>query len=568
MKTLEIKPDQVTPVPLSALSPDPEQPRKNYAEGPLQELADDIAAREVQEPIKIRQGDEGQLFIVKGERRFRASQLALKTTIPCLLEHDNEEDPAPGLSRLLGQVKENHLREGLNPIEWALFLKKLRDEHGIKIANMEDFLKKNAIHNMSRSYISNLIRLVELPDWAQQLIVDGTFTAAHGKYLLMAKFSDEAMAQVKRELEESGDLSECTTEDVHSAVFDAIADTQQDLSGANFNTDEVCKKCANKKTIKSPFSSYELDFCLNVECYKENQLKAADQATKERRSDKNETANEPVRQPPTKVKANKQGVVDVDKYPETYVEDDYVLLEEATFDKTGCQDCKHNKKACGREIDFHLFLEEGTREVKNVCFDVACFQEKTEAHDAEDRRIRPFVRHVATRLRNYIITTHVAIDTTLQLNLLSFMALEYPINKIFRGEERIVDDNDRDSDEDIVEQVQIKNITDVLTRGTMGHLAQIARHCVLEMGRGSLGLLAKFLDVKVEQIIKTDKDLLELFDKQTLISLVPEKHQNSAALEKAIKGEKEDLYPFFNDDSLSGENIPEDIRLAFSRIVD
>jgi len=571
MSKLEIKVNQVTEVPLGMLIPDPDQPRQSYAETPLQELADDIKLRNVREPIKIRLGEENKLIIVKGERRFRASQLALKTTIPCLLESDDSKDETPELTRQLGQVKENHLREPLNPMEWASFLKKLRDDHKIKVADMEVFLKNNAIHNMSRSYISNLIRLVDLPEWAQKLISEGKLTAAHGKHILTAKISDEAMEEVKAAIDniiKEGELETFTVSDLEDEVVSAFRTTAIELNGSKFNVDTVCNKCTKKKKFATNWGGW--NFCLDEECYKSNQAKVAEQKTSERRTDKTAQPEEEKRKPVTKAKANKKGIVELDKHKDIDGDDDIRLIENAEFNTDACAKCKNNKQASGSELDYLLGEDEGSKVVKQVCFDVACYEDKWFLEEEEQEKIAPFVKYLSTALRNHIAVRHLPNNEELQLNLLGFMAMGWPIELRGVSDGFVSDDEMRVAHENISEDLKMTNLKAVLEKDAMNGIVVIARDGVMRMGLQSLAMLAQHLKVGFEDFFKMDKKLLELFTKEELIAWGELKNKdiaNSAAWSKAIKGEADDLYPFFKDSDLTGEDIPRSITLAWKKFI-
>lgn len=565
MSKLQINPGQVTDVPLSVLMPDPDQPRKNYDEAPLQELADDIKLRNVREPIKIRLDESGKLIIVKGERRFRASQLALKTTIPCLLEPDEDNDENIELTRSLGQVKENHLREPLNPMEWATFLKKLRDKHGIKVSDMETFLKENAIHNMSRSYVSNLIRLVDLPEWAQDLISSGTLTAAHGKHLLAAKTSEAVMDEMKNLLDKE-DLSTFTTSDMESMVIEAYREVTTVLNHSSFNHEEECKKCPKKKKFKMNWGG-EVLFCLDDECYNQKQAKAAEQKTSERKTDKAAEDEAEERKPPTISKVNKKGFVDLDKHENIDCDDDMRLIEDADFNTSACESCKYNKKACGNDLDFLLGNDDGTNEIKQVCFDVECYEDKEEEHYSEQKLIAPYVSYISNCLRTHILANHFINNDELQLNILGYMALEFPYYRT--GNNGLIQGCDiaRSSNDDLPVILDMSNLGDILAKGIMTGVTVIARNGIEVMGEKSLAMLARHLDIKLEDILKVDKSLLELFTKEQLMTigeLANKDTTHGAAWETAIKGKSNDLHPFFKEDDFSGDNIPSIILKAWN----
>ncbi len=195
---IDMHPGVVTELPLDIVDLDPDQPRKDFDEAFIQELAADIGARGVLQPITVRPnpGAPGRYIILFGENRYRASLAAGKATIPALLDDDANDDP---LARMMAQVKENHLRRDLNPIEWANVLRRLRSEHGQKsVTDVVETLKRHGIE-MSRPHVSNIMRLAELPEWAQDLLRRGEISTGHGKHLLTAMASEAVMADLEND---------------------------------------------------------------------------------------------------------------------------------------------------------------------------------------------------------------------------------------------------------------------------------------------------------------------------------------------------------------------------------
>ena len=133
--------------------PNPNQPRKAFEQTALCELADSISEHGVISPIIVIATDDGKYMIIAGERRWRASQLAGKTTIPAIVRSFTDK-----------QIKEislieNLQREDLNPIEAAQAMRRLMDDYGMTQENLAERLGK------SRSTIANTLRLLQLsPD--------------------------------------------------------------------------------------------------------------------------------------------------------------------------------------------------------------------------------------------------------------------------------------------------------------------------------------------------------------------------------------------------------------------
>lgn len=158
-------------VSLSEIDTKPDQPRKKFDAESIAALADSIAANGLLQPILVRKiGDRYE--IIAGERRFRASKMAGLTEIPVIITE------ADDLTAAKYALIENLQREDLNPYEEAKAYKVLIDEYDLSHEEVSVQIGK------SRSAITNALRLLELPDEAVEMLVDGTLSAGHGRALL------------------------------------------------------------------------------------------------------------------------------------------------------------------------------------------------------------------------------------------------------------------------------------------------------------------------------------------------------------------------------------------------
>ena len=158
-------------LPVSSLSPHPDQPRRHFDEAMLDELAASIASRGLIQPIVVRpHGHDYQ--IVAGERRWRAAQRARLHEVPVVVR---DFDDAETLEIAL---IENIQREDLNAIEEAQAYQRLAGEYG----HTQEVLAK--IVHKSRSHVANLLRLLELPAQVQSQVVDGSLSMGHARALL------------------------------------------------------------------------------------------------------------------------------------------------------------------------------------------------------------------------------------------------------------------------------------------------------------------------------------------------------------------------------------------------
>jgi ParB family transcriptional regulator, chromosome partitioning protein len=161
-------------LPVELVAPNPSQPRKRFDQDALQALAASLAERGVVQPVLVRPVAGGTYELVAGERRWRAAQLAGLERIPALVRDD---DDAASLEVAL---VENMAREDLNPVEEARAVAALVEELGLSREEVGRRVGR------SRVAVSNLLRILDLPDDALALLEDGRLTEGHGRALLMA----------------------------------------------------------------------------------------------------------------------------------------------------------------------------------------------------------------------------------------------------------------------------------------------------------------------------------------------------------------------------------------------
>jgi ParB family transcriptional regulator, chromosome partitioning protein len=159
-------------LPVSLIKPNPSQPRTNFDETALAALAASIEATGVVQPLLVRPLPDGSYELVAGERRWRAAQQAGVDKVPAVVRDQAEAE------RLQAALIENMVREDLNPVEEAKACAALVEELGL---TKEELAKRVG---RSRPAVSNLIRLLELPDEALALLESGDLSEGHGKALL------------------------------------------------------------------------------------------------------------------------------------------------------------------------------------------------------------------------------------------------------------------------------------------------------------------------------------------------------------------------------------------------
>lgn len=164
---------------ISELQPNREQPRREFDEKSLAELADSISQHGILQPLLVRPFLDGGYQIVAGERRFRAARMAGLTEVPVVIK-DLSDSETMQLALI-----ENLQREDLTPVEEAKGYKQLMDSYGLKQEEVSRVVGK------SRPAIANALRLLALPEDILQLISDGKLSAGHGRTLLSFKNPQE-----------------------------------------------------------------------------------------------------------------------------------------------------------------------------------------------------------------------------------------------------------------------------------------------------------------------------------------------------------------------------------------
>lgn len=180
----EKKTDEIMKLPIRLIDPNREQPRRDFDEEALKELAQSIKAVGVLQPIIVCRNGE-RYTIVAGERRFRAARIAGLEEIPAIARDWENQ------TRLEAALIENLQRDDLNPIEEAMGIKNLMEETGLTQEEASARLGR------SRPAVANLLRLLNLPENVIQMLRDGRLSAGHGRALVTVEPSkQEKLAQL------------------------------------------------------------------------------------------------------------------------------------------------------------------------------------------------------------------------------------------------------------------------------------------------------------------------------------------------------------------------------------
>ncbi|SEN63743.1 chromosome partitioning protein, ParB family [bacterium A37T11] len=195
-KPMEEIPDRETPgsvnfIKISLIEVNPFQPRSEFDEQALEELANSIRIQGLIQPITVRKTEAGRYQLISGERRLRASKLAGFTELPAYVRTANDQQ------MLEMALIENIQRENLNAIEVALSFQRMIDECNLKQDELGERVSKN------RSTVTNYLRLLKLPPDIQASIRDGRITMGHARALITVAEPDKQL-YLHREIIDKG----------------------------------------------------------------------------------------------------------------------------------------------------------------------------------------------------------------------------------------------------------------------------------------------------------------------------------------------------------------------------
>jgi ParB family chromosome partitioning protein len=165
-------------LPVEVIRPNPDQPRTRIDPESISDLAHSIATAGIVQPLIVRPVANGTYELVAGERRWRAAREAGLAAVPAVIRDEGES------GRLQTALIENMAREDLNPVDEARACAALVEDLGL---SKEELARRVG---RSRAAISNLIRLLDLPDAALDLLRSGELTEGHGRAILQARGAD------------------------------------------------------------------------------------------------------------------------------------------------------------------------------------------------------------------------------------------------------------------------------------------------------------------------------------------------------------------------------------------
>lgn len=182
-------------ISIHEIMPNKEQPRQQFKNETIEELAESIKQHGVLQPLLVRKIDAGY-EIVAGERRFRAARKAGLKEVPCLIKELTDEQ------NLLISLIENIQREDLNPIDEAMGIERMITQYGMTQESAAKSLGK------SRPYIANAVRLLKLDDYVKNALIEKKISQGHAKAICGIDNSEKQKAVTKRCIEEGWTVRE------------------------------------------------------------------------------------------------------------------------------------------------------------------------------------------------------------------------------------------------------------------------------------------------------------------------------------------------------------------------
>lgn len=166
-------------IDINKIEPNASQPRKNFNEDSLQELADSIQQHGMIEPLIVQEGKKGFFQIIAGERRWRAAKIAGLKTVPVIVKEYSDREV------MEIALIENLQREDLNPIEEAEAFQRLIEEYELKQDEVAERVSK------SRTAVTNSLRLLKLDERVRNMIIEDKIKSGHARALLAIENKDE-----------------------------------------------------------------------------------------------------------------------------------------------------------------------------------------------------------------------------------------------------------------------------------------------------------------------------------------------------------------------------------------
>ncbi|MBO4956291.1 MAG: ParB/RepB/Spo0J family partition protein [Rickettsiales bacterium] len=238
------------------------QPRKNFNDESLNELVESVKQYGILQPILVRKIENNKYEIIAGERRYRSAKLAGLKTIPVLIK-ELDDEKSFNLS-----IIENIQRENLNPLEEANAYNELIKKYNYTQQDIANKVGK------SRSYIANLLRLLNLPDVVQKYLIDGKLEMGHARALVNCNFINDiidyivdnnlSVREVEKLVNDEQNIENIKNKKIKKIITNNCGDRIDLLKKAGYNCKITCNKTTGKSSLNLQFNSIdELDDFIN-----------------------------------------------------------------------------------------------------------------------------------------------------------------------------------------------------------------------------------------------------------------------------------------------------------------
>jgi ParB/RepB/Spo0J family partition protein len=389
-------------VPIDWIRPNPNNPRRNFDEESLQELAASIREVGILQPLVLVEDQVETLAtrrfrIVAGERRWRAAKMAGLGSVPALVCKLTPEQEAQIM------LIENLQRQDLDPIEEAHALRALVEDHGWKQVDLAEKL------GVSQAHIANRIRLLRLPERVQESISAGIIPVSVAKELMVYEKLPDVLENVAAEAAEGDMDGRAVLHHVAVRTWDRTRPLHKKHAWPEPEFDfKACERCTRRVFVPYPYSSNREERyprCTDAECWQRKQDAAKQALAEEFRRRALEEA---------KAQGLERPVVTLDELGFR----EYRFTGRCTFDPSECGGCE--KRALG--------VSPAWKKPADVCLDPACFDAKEKAAQTAARKKERAEKKEFEALKERVIATADRWDR----RLLLFLAVESVAGAISR----------------------------------------------------------------------------------------------------------------------------------------
>ena len=231
--------DEIVEISLDELRSNPYQPRKVFDEDKLQELADSIREHGVFQPIIVKKSAVKGYEIIAGERRVKASKMVGLSSIPAIVRDFSDEE------MMEIALLENLQREDLNAIEEATAYKSLLDSLNITQEELAAKLGK------SRSHITNMLGLIDLPEEVKDLIVDGRLSQSHARVLSKMEDKEQIINLANRIVDEGLNVRDLETVSKNKDIVKKHKINRKEDYDYTYVENMMCDKLGTKVKVRN-----------------------------------------------------------------------------------------------------------------------------------------------------------------------------------------------------------------------------------------------------------------------------------------------------------------------------